>query len=56
MSDFGGYADLERALTSRLLVTQTCRVADAQRRVAWSLNAGSAHRKQRGQLPSTVSR
>jgi hypothetical protein len=22
MSDFGGYADLERALTSRLLVTQ----------------------------------
>jgi hypothetical protein len=48
MSDFGGYADLEPALTSRLLVTQTCRVADAQRRVARSLNAGSAHRKQRG--------
>ena len=34
--------------------TQTCRVADAQRRVAWSLNAGSAHPPSIGEFTLVV--
>jgi hypothetical protein len=34
--------------------TQACRVADAQRRVAWSLNAGSAHPPSIGEFTLVV--
>ncbi len=34
--------------------TQTCRVADAHRRAAWSLNAGSAHPPSIGEFTLVV--
>jgi len=47
----GSWASQNRFRTAK---TQTCRVADAQRRVAWSLNAGSAHPPSIGEFTLVV--